>query len=163
MKHKIKGGEARSAEHGREHGDVGRRAHPAHARKLLNFCALWHIPRSETGAPQGAKARLAETPTTGRELIPQDVRKVERWWWASHAATGVRPAMEGRCFARHERQGGSSQCEERIWQGRRGCWWRVLEWAGILGSGRCGVSPLEGVAPHEVSAGGRLSPPTMIE
>ncbi len=47
----------------------------------------------------------------------------------------------------------ASHGEERIWQGRRGCWWRVLEWAGILGTGRCGVSPLEGVAPHEVGGG----------
>jgi hypothetical protein len=67
--------------------------------------------------------------------------------------------MEGRCSARHELRGGRRQCEERIWQGRRGCWWRVLEWVGILGTGRCGVSPLEGVAPHTVGAGGRLSPP----
>lgn len=67
--------------------------------------------------------------------------------------------MKGGCFARHELRGGSSQCEERIWQGRRGSWWRVMECAGILGTGRCGVSPLEGVAPHEVGAGGRPSPP----
>lgn len=30
------------------------------------------------------------------------------------------------------------------------------------GSGRCGVSPLEGVGPHAVGPRGRLSPPTLI-
>ena len=57
MKHKIKGGEARSAGYGREHSDVGRCAHPAHARDTLYLLRAVAHPTIRDGRTAGSQGK----------------------------------------------------------------------------------------------------------
>ena len=106
MKHKIKGGEARSAEHGREHGDVGRRAHPAHARETLYLLRAVAHSTTRDGRTAGSRGKAGRNTNDRRELIP--LGGPARW------NGGGGHFMPPRAFDRQWKDGAShvTSCEE---------------------------------------------------
>jgi hypothetical protein len=106
MKHKIKGGEARSAEHGREHGDVGRRAHPAHARETLYLLRAVAHPTIRDGRTAGSQGKAGRD--TNDRQGADSPRMPARW------NVGGRHPVPPPAFDRQWKDGAShvTSCEE---------------------------------------------------